>query len=382
MFISAAFMLIIPALASAEDLMIWNFRNQMPKPAGVAQLTQAKITPEGLHIRTEQDGFVFWDKKPIEIDAEVISIRARAARPVEAMILWQDWNATGSDLLQMFIKIPASESIQSTDIDLSSYSQWNWTTERFAIGFPAGTEVIIEEISFRRFAITEKIVDAWKSFWTFDEFRPYSINFLWGPQIATNAVGRAKMFEELPPSSSSAAWIFYGVAIIAAIVAVAMRYLTKDATSGRRNGLVLFGTTVIVLWILFDLRMGLELLSYAKTDVQTYAIKEADDQELRTHGTFYAIADKILPYIQQYDKFALFTLPDSPFFANLRYMAYPSVIVREGDDTTGVPLYVVIEREDIKVNEAGHLVKGDTILSPPGKIMGKVSDFTFLFLVD
>ncbi len=378
-----AFVCLLPAVAAAENMEIWNFVGGMPKSATVQQIDEARLTGQGLLIKTNTDGFVLWDDYPIPGPAEVITIRVRSARQAEAALLWPRSAADENDLLQLFFTIPATNEFQDIDIIVSDYPEWSHNAKRLGIGFPAGSDLVIEQISFRHWAMTEKIIEGWKSFWTIDEFRPYSINFLWGPLISTNEPARAILYEGLPPKAWSVTRLFYLLIILAGVAATWLAMFAKDKNVGRQKGILLFAGTCIALWLIFDLRMGIEVLTYAKRDIQSHLLAPDSDKYLRTHGRFYTLAEKLVPDIVAHKQYVLVTIEGSPYGANMRYMTYPAVPVTPDGNISGVPLWVIIERPDIIVDAQNRLITADgKVLSAPGHIIKQIDSGNFLFILD
>lgn len=370
---------ILPLQAGAEDF-TWNFRGELPKDATVHQLSRAQITREGLVIDTQTDGYIIWEDSPLTGPADVITIRARTTRAVEAALLWPE-PGHPDNLIQLPFVIPEGKDTQEIDVTVRNYREWDWRAQRFGIGFPKGTNVLIEEMQFRHWSASEKLVEAWKTFWTFDTFRPYSINFLWGPLIATNPVSRAELFDTLPPRAHSAVWIFYGLIVLSGVAALFLHFGKENRALRNAWGLLGIVWTFGTCWTLFDLRMGVELLSYAIEDLRSFVLAPIEEQSLRTHGPFYAIAQEITPDLMRAGRYGILASEGAPYYANLRYMTYPSIPVREGEDTSDVRLWFVMERPDVTVDSNGRLRKGAEVLTGTGRILRAFDDIAFLFEV-
>lgn len=375
-FAAVAF-LALASVAHAEDIDFWNFRGQMPRETKVNGLTNVETIDEGLRVQTTTDGLLVWPA--LTAPAEVLSIRARVNRPLDVSFVWQPTTAE-----QGLYQIPFTLQNGKTDVILSDYASWDPQAEAIGIAFKAGSEVVIEEMEFRHWTPMERLIEGWKSFWTFDEFRAYSINFLWGPLVTGNSPARMMMFENLPPFAWSITRYFYGALIITGIIALIIGFIFKR----RALGLGIFATVFVCLWLLFDVRMGAEILSYVKDDISTYVTKEGGEQTLRTHGNMYAVLNDMLPSIREEEKFMLMFVGGSPFYPNLRYMAYPSVAVLDGQDRTGVKLWAIFDRPDFSIDAQGRLVRtadpsifpgGREVLTGTGKMVLDYGAGTFLF---
>ncbi len=375
----------VALIAHAEAIDFWNFRGAMPRETGVSGLTKADITDDGLLIQTHQEGWIGWDNHPLSSPVDVITVRLLSATPVRATLLWQPTDGTEGGLYQAPFDIPSTGDFsQNVDIVVSNYQNWDWETERFALLFPANTSIIIEEINLRHWTPMEKIIETWKSFWTFDKFDIYSINFLWGPLTTTNPVARAHLFDNLPPFGWSALRILYAMMSIAIVVSLIIAFVKQK----KELGLGVFFVTFAALWIVFDLRMGAEIISYARTDIREFILKENAEKILRTHGNLHAAVERSIEVIKQYDRFVLFAPNPSPHFSLIRYMAYPSVLVTPDQPTEGVRLWAVFQRSDIGVDEQGHLWKktdsstGRDILTGTGEIVLQFDDYNYLFVTN
>lgn len=368
--------------ASAEEVTPWSFVGQMPKEARVIQLSSAQITNEGLLISTQTDGYIVWGNRPIEGPTDVVTMRMRSRLPTKASLLWQPKGAVSDELVQAYVDIPASNAMQNIDIVVSGFPQWNWRTEQFAIALPAGSEVVIEELQFRHWPLHERTIERWKSFWTFDTFRPYSINFLWGPLLAGNAPQRATLYDSLPPSAPSVMRYFY---VFLAIV-IALCVLIGWKVGKREQAFGWFVAVFVALWLLFDLRMGAEILSYATHDLKTFTFAAPEERVLRNYLNVHSLILRMQPELQKHERFAMVTPHGEVYFPLLRYYGYPSVILPDPTTWSGATAWAVMDRGDIWIDDTGRLRQGidpstATILTPPGHVALPLGPSTFLFTV-
>ncbi len=379
--IISAVLLCATVTAHAEEIIPWNFRGNMPRDAQTTPQTTAEITEDGLRIATEADGYIVWGNGPMDGPTDVITIRAAAAKDTEGSVLWQEKGATPDQLIQAYFRIPGDGFMHDVHVIVSSYPQWNWQTDQFALAFPAGSDVIIEEIQFRHWTIYERITELWRSFWTFDSFRSYSINFLWGPLIATNSVLRTEMFESLPPLAWAIGRVLYPLFFAVAIVCWIVGRMKRNGNVGLGLFMIFFS----FCWLVFDIRMGSEIMSYAITDIRAYVLADDDQKKLRAFDSVYAKANALFPHIREHETFTLLSPVPSVYYPVFRYNAYPSVIV---PDPAGidVPAWVVIDRPDLEVDDAGYLrVRGavgtGSVIAGPGTVTATFNDQTFLFVV-
>lgn len=378
----ALFLFAFPFFTFAEGITTWDFADAMHQDAIVHQLTDARVTNSGLSIQTSSDGFIQWGDSPIPGPADVVTLRVKSADQVESALLWPQDKTDDAELLQLFFTIPQSDDFIDVDVIVSDYDQWDHTAENFGIAFPAGANVVIEKVMFRHWPLHERIVEGWKSYWHFDAFRPYSINFLWGPLIVTNSPAREQLYENLPPHAWSANRIYYVLIAVAGMIAYG---LWRFGKSDRRanQALLILGGTCVSLWLIFDARMGMEMLAYAKRDIATYVLAPDSDAKLRTHGDFYATVKQMTPFLMEHGRYGLITIPGTPYFANLRYITYPSIPITMEKDTSGIRLWAVIERGDVTMGAQRRLIDDSgSPLTPPGSIILPINDKNFLFLAD
>lgn len=362
--------------AAAEEIDFWNLRGRMPGNATSSNLTVSEVTEEGLFVRTDTEGLVAWPGHPLEGPAEAVTLRLRSSRAVTAKFAWvpTDDSPEGT-MFQVPFEIPVTREARDVHVVLSDYDGWDWRTEAVGIVFPAGSELILEEVTFRHWTPTERLIEGWKSFWTFDDFKPHSINFLWGPLVAGSEPGREQLYANLPPLAWSATRLFYTALLLAAGAGLFLAY----ARGKRPLGLGVFTAVFCGLWLLFDARMGAEILSYAADDVRTYVRADGDEKVLRTHGPFYAAMEQLLPDIMKHGRYALHAPPGTIAFPNIRYRAYPSVPVLPDQNLTGVQLHVVFGDTNVTVDAAGRLMRGSEVLAASGSVIKRVHDTIFLY---
>jgi len=371
----ALFFLALAPVSHAEQTDVWDFRTDQHLPASVVGLTMAEKQPEGIHVQTSQNGFLIWNT-PFVHPVDVLTLRLRSKKPVTIGLLWHPTENL-DEQVQRDIDIPASETTHIMSLSLHDWKSWNWKTAKIGIGLPMGTDIVLEEMIWRQYSFTEKMANAWASFWTFDEFRAYSINFLWGPLLGFDPVALEELYDHLPPTAWSVTRIFYALLGICALIGVVFSLF--DRKNGRHILLWSVFGTLGICWLLFDMRMGAELMSYAVTDYKTFVQPPDEDKMFRTHGNFYTLAERMMPLIARYDRYVVYTREQMPFYSNLRYLTYPSIALRPDQDTSGVKLWVMIDRGDIRV-ENNRLVDGNgTILSGTGTVIANYDTGSFLF---
>lgn len=372
----SALLLTLTLSAHAAYDSVWDFRGNVPGRWDVEGLAVAQPTEFGLRIQTTQDGKM---KRLTDHThpMQAVSLLVASAQNTEAIFFWRVTGENGDEFVQLPFVIPHSQTPVSVDIDVSFYPQWDPMTKEVGLQLPAGTDILLQTITLRGWTPQEQAWEAVKSFWHPDAFRPYSINFLWGPLITFNPVGTAQMFQSLPSRGMSAVRLFYFLIAIGAGISIGM-LLTKR----RSPWLLALPVALAASWLIFDLRMGGEILWYAYRDVRDYVGKPLETANFRTHGGFYNIVAEAMPDLLRHDRYILLDDPKSPFYSNLRYMTYPSLPIR-AETATGVSLWFVYNRPDIGLDEQGRLLMltpgGSKILAASGAVLRGFDAHTFLY---
>jgi hypothetical protein len=367
--------LLVSLSARAAYDVSWDFRGTVPGSWNVQGWTQAQPTEFGLRVSTTRPGYMTRVSQLTD-PVQVVAVTIASTRQTEGVLLWHVRGTPPDEKVQLPFVIPASESPARIELNVGYYPQWDPLADEIGLALPAGADVLLTTIHLQGWTQQERLWHAIKSFWTPDSFRPYSINFLWGPLLTTNPVARREMFEFLPPHGKSAVTLFYGALLVAAALSIAGIVRRRDRW--RRALPVVF----VAAWLLFDLRMGFELLHYAYRDIADHVLPAAEQKMFRTHGAFYAILDEAKPHLMEHPRYALVDDPTSPFYTNLRYATYPSLPIRTDSPADDIGLWFVYNRPDVGVDEAGRLVKvgsGVTVLAASGTIVESYDRYTFLY---
>lgn len=154
----------------------------------------------------------------------------------------------------------------------------------------------------------ESVSNGWNEFWTFDSFRPYSINLLYGPKIGGVSVNGT----------------FYALFILFSIFAIFILFFRGKEKK------ILIALSVIGgnLWALYDIRMTLELNGYYLKDYREYISEESGARSFRDRGDFYdfmAFAEKTLHETGPSNDttVSFFTDSEWPFYGSATYFLLP-----------------------------------------------------------
>ncbi len=372
------FLTLLPLSAAAKEVTVWDFRDsRVPGEWNIRNIASATATKDGIRLRTDAEGLL-WRGIPDGKDIDAVTFVVTSDKDIDVNLLW---HVPGRDglLSGLRFSLPAGTEPATVSAAPEGFPLWNPSTDAIGISLPAGSDIVVESIVLEHWNAGEKPINAMKSFWTPDEFRPYSINFLWGPLLAVTPYGREQLFDRLPPVAHSAVRIFLGLLALGALAGICTAFFARGNERAVRWALKSFAVLTLALWLLFDLRMGGEILGYAATDLRTHVLPPTGEKTLRTHGPFYDVAAQALPELRKESRYALVTENESPVYSNLRYMSYPSLPIRPGGDTKGVDLLFVYERPDIRVDE-GKLMNDDgSVISQNGEVIAWFGSGTFLY---
>lgn len=328
----------------------WDFRGKVPGSWDVRGMAQPQSTTFGLRINTPTDGLLMRDTN-LTHPVQVVSLLVASAKPTNAILRWHPRGLSDREMVEFPFVIQQSQTPVPLDLYLSYLPEWDPYTDKLGIIFPAGSDILLQEIRLRGWTREERILNRIKSFWHLDEFRPYSINFLWGPLLADNPYQDKDMFQHLPPRAMSAVRWFYFALIAAAIVSLTLLALRKHS-----SWLLALPVTFVACWLLFDARMGIEIIGYTVDDWKRYVLPPAEEKELRTHGHFFSDLDLALPRLAAHEKFAVLSTPAIPAYAISRYQAYPAIATNDAT-VTGVTAWFVWENPNVGVDDFNRLLE-------------------------
>ncbi len=134
-----------------------------------------------------------------------------------------------------------------------------------------------------------------------------------------------------------------------------------------------------VLWLVFDLRMGLEILSYVRADYATYVSQRPGERSLRNFENFHQVLDRSRPFLAGQSSYMFLSEEGTPYLSHMRYFTYPSVPLPLGEPAEHANIWIVYKRPDISVNDQGELVAKQQVISAPGDVLERFDDSSFLF---
>ncbi len=385
-FFTCVFLLLFPAVAFAMQETVWSFENkQVPGDWNVAGLEHVTGENEGLHIVTSTDGKMGRKNDALH-SIHVVLVAVESTHSVNALLEWRNKGQPAGEVFQIPLSIPAGRNVIGEN--MLEIDAWDGQPEGIGLVFPAGSDLRIGEIRLQSWSVPEQLGYLWQSFWKFDDIEPYSINFLWGPVLTRTPVGLANLFIMRPPPRG---WSFNRLMLpLLGIVLIVTFAWWKCFPSGRRRGwgglpraLAVFLSVCAAGWLVWDLRMGLEFLTYAHNDYVKY-IGEADPEKkrVRNFGTIYSLINQVKANLQEQPRYVVLQPAGYPFVAIARYLTYPSVPLPGGQSTDGIRYWLVLEQDDLKLNDQGQLTRGADVLTASGKVIKIFPHSSFLFRIN
>lgn len=381
-----ALLILLPTAVAAKETTVWNFENGViPGRWDVTGLTSTVPSLDGLRIVTEKDGRLVRNTE-ITHPVEVVTLTFGPSVPSEVILLWHIRGTPESELVQLpfAIEDPGGGVIP---LNVSYYPQWDPWTDRIGVSLPTGAETTLRSITLEHWSISEQIAQAWKSFWTFDRVRPYTINFVWGPLLNFNPVARGEMYYQQPAAGWSANRLFYGFMLLTAAALAGLWYArwrevqtSPAAREAQHRYALIFLGMFASLWVLYDARMGLEFLGSFLYDYRTYLSAEPGERIFRQRGGFDDFVEHTRPFLADRDRYIFLSAHRWPYFGLARYLTYPSLPTEPGEAARGVDTWVVYDRTDIRVNVKQQLEgEGGETFSAPGTVLFEFAPGTLVF---
>lgn len=358
---------------------VWDFRTGRVSGGvwHVSGLTSVHPGPKGLEILSSTTGKIARivdNHHPIH----AVRITMRSKLPMQVALRWHRNDTDIDAFSQLPFNIKGKGEDEVMDLDLSYYPLWDPETDRIGLVFPTGTDLTLVTMELFGWNAFDRMMEAVQSFWTFDRLMPYTINYLWGPRLTFNAIGRLHLFEQQPPrawSGNRVLYAFFSFVVIVLVVGMALRRISRMQSVSAM--LICFA----MLWLAFDLRMGLEILSYVQKDAQTYSMREPGERVLRNFGNFHQMLSASAALLENESAYAFLAPEETPFLSQMRYFTYPAIPLSLEETTDNLKVWIVYDRPDIAINDQGALTMDDRVISLPGKILKRFDHASFLFRV-
>lgn len=335
----------------------------------------AEETGDGIRLTFPHDAIITRSiHLPMRADTLIVDAIAEGSS-TDAMFLWHSTKLPEGTFVQLPFSISRTGS--STIIPLGMFSQWDSTSNAIGLAFPQGSVVRVRSVTFEGRGFFERVWTMARSFWTFDEFKASSVNFLWGPILTLSPLHRAHLFENTPPIGWSAHRILLPLFCLSALIITAVLLcLGRQWKSALYLGV---GYSAACIWLILDLRMGIEILSYAAHDWTTYVRRPLAERQLRGSQDFYALLALSAPHIKGKERIGYIGPRGVSVGEHLTYFAYPAQVSTVLPPPPDIDTWLVFHRPDATVDENGLFsIGGDTALMQ-GTVLTRTSRGSFVF---
>lgn len=330
---------------------------------------------EGILLESKQGTGMLLTTLPANFHPDSASILAAAPVSSDFFFAWVMTADTHGTVFTVPLWLGSGE-MQKNDFSLRGKNAWQRGEKKIGIVLPPHASILLATIELSRTNILERSLEAVRSFWTFDALRPYSINFVWGPQIGLNAAERSHLYDMLPPIYLSGTLII--TIVLLGIIAMLM-LLKKLKRTSRTNTVQRIFILLVGAWILFDIRMGTEYLTWIWQDRVQYITAEPGQREFRDRDAFYDFANFAIPLLRDRESYVFFAERPWPYLGNMRYLTYPSI---PGIDYLHDDTWVMYRRPDMTIDSAGQMTIDGEPVSPPGKVLGRFDEHSFIFRIN
>ncbi len=330
----------------------------------------------GVILRTTGTG-IFITSTDLHLSPQMGSLTISAETETTLYLTWIYKDDPEQENHSLEINIPSGKSIQ-TPFSLSDIPSWNARAKKLGLILLPHTTIELHQMQFDQLNILEKSIELVRSFWTFDDYRTYSINFLWGPHLASNPVAREDLFAFVPPPSLSGTYcIFIFLILLFSLIGFLRKYERNDV---RKKQVFLAGFWLLLAtWILFDVRMGSEFLHYVAEDHADYIAAPESTRTFRDRNRFYDFAAFTAPLVSDRASFIFFAEQQWPYLGNMRYLTYPAIpgIDIQHDDT-----WVIYRRSDVTITNLSELAIDGQPITGHGEVLGRFDNDSFIFRSD
>jgi hypothetical protein len=365
----------LPLSAHAATKTTWSFLGGKIGPEWrITGNAQSMAEIGGLRIAPQEDVKIFREAQfPHAVD--YVEITYLALKDTQAALIWHTPGTPQEEIVQLRFQFTRTMVAETVKIDTGWFSEWSSHPDLVGLALPQGSDIQLLQLTFTGQSVIDNIIGYVRSYWTFDRFTPYSINFLWGPIITASPVAREQLFTDLPPHGTYANTAWY--LLLAASMTLCIAWGWQQQC--RRRALLLLMILLGAVWILSDLRMGLEAVSYARADLAKYWMQPDAEKKFRERGDFPVFLQAIQPLLTDRGRYVFLTQFEYPLLGLMRYHTYPSVPVAPEKITEGVDTWVIYERPEISVNDKGQLASEGNPISLPGKVLFEFRPGAFVF---
>jgi len=191
-----------------------------------------------------------------------------------------------------------------------------------------------------------------------------------------NPIARADMYLMDPPLGASGMWVVY---IILAIFGLRAGKNIVKHNQSQAKALVMFLSVVGVIWVVMDLRMGSEILSYALTDWKDHVLQKPGEKNLRKHRSFHDTVSDALPTLTSSGSYFFIGPGKTIYFSAMRYLTYPTRPIQSGPKFNEAKYGLIFGTTDAVINDSGQLTTSKGVVHDgPCSLEKEYRDFAYL----
>lgn len=338
------------------------------------------LNRQGITFRGEAGGTL--RSPPLELpasDIRQVKVEIGSTRAMTGAFTWTS-TAGGASSSREVMQFPMKQGQnQRFTFAVAEMTTWLEEIQELAFTFPDAAEITVYAVSLVARSPLARLRQLWDAYWTLDEFTPATINLLNGPHLVTNPLDLPSFLDTTKVYRSTSAGLLWYIAIgVVALIGIAVS-LTTHLRSPLRTFVLPILTTIAVLWVVADVRMGIELLSYAKTDWKTYVRQPQEQRQFRDRERLYDFAEfagRILPPGITYN----LIVPRSwPYVGIIRYATVPSIPVEVQQPDQAISRYWVFYNIDGVATEGGSLLHRGQVLRSSGTLLGFFANGSLIY---
>jgi hypothetical protein len=371
---SGLLMLVMPIALHAKETETLDFSEGKINAEwrGVGPITIERRA-DGILLQTGEGTGMLLTSSALSFLPHAAEIEAIVPESVAVKFIWS--HVSDPEERTAYIQFTLRRNGTHDPVLLSRSNNWTKGQKEMGLLIDPHSVVFIKKIHFTKWSLFEQIKSGIRSWMQFDTLRPYSINFVWGPQIGWNPMEVNVMYDNVPPISTSAFWMFsLGLTVICIIVLIGN--VTKAHFLRRMVNTRVLLVAIGACWMVLDLYMGAQFLSWVRTDFATYISQPPETRTFRDRSNFYDFAMKAKELVSDRETYIFMSEVPWPYLGNMRYITYPSIpAFRVGTDDT----WVIFERVEMDVSPAGELTFNGDPVTHPGTVLSRPSTHTMVF---